>query len=805
MRRIPARRLTAAAVLILGCDAHLSSQIELGPAQPSVDAGRDAGSVGPPAVAQGLDVRPSTPAFLGFPQTAEFAAAGWDTVVAFPHVDFDTPVFLAEAPGTGKLFIAEREGRIWAIDHDPNVSDKTLVLDLSAHTQGFNDSGLMSFAFHPQFGTDGENGSYFYVHYAYSDDPVLGSYTAPAPDPTITQSRLSRFTFDFDSVMAETSSELILIDQRDQNLWHQGGSLFFHPEDGFLYLTLGDEGSAGCPYGNCQIIDQDLFGGVLRIDVDQIGGDVSHPIVRQPATGSTANYYIPNDNPFVGQAALEEFYAIGLRSPHRMTHDAADRITWIGDVGQSSHEELNVLQGGANFQWNVMEGLDFFDEGPLALPLEVIGDWTDPVLELPRSDARAVIGGYVYRGERLPELRGKYIYADFAIGNIWALDYRYEGQVTQVVSNDLLVHTGFQGLDDGITSFGVDSRGELFFVTFGKQSKIQRLTKVSANTSNLPRTLSETALFGDLASVTPQSALVPYAVNTPLWADGAEKRRWAAIPDGQYVAFDEQGPWQFPDGSVFVKHFDLVADERHPDQKKRLETRVLVMGVGQQLYGATYKWRIDQSDADLLFESEIEEIEITSAAGETRTQRYFYPGPQDCLTCHNDSAGKILGVNTRQLNGELLYPQTGRLAHQLTTWQRADLFAPRNDWKSVTDYPRLAPLEDTSRSVEDRVRSYWDANCGMCHGVLSDIRADWDARFATPLAEQGVINGELQGSAQGIEDAAVVVPGDPDRSLLFLRDSDADPNRRMPPLGSRVPDDQYLALLEAWILSLSEQ
>jgi uncharacterized repeat protein (TIGR03806 family) len=790
------------ALLALACDQGSASQIELGPGLAGLDAGSDGG---PPLLPQGLDHRPSATAYLGFPATAEFASAGWDTVVAFPNVEFDTPVFLAEAPGTGKLFIAEREGRLWAIDNDPAATDKTLVLDLSAHTQGFNDSGLLSFAFHPQFGTDGENSAYFYVHYAYSDDPVPGSYATPAPDPTVTQSRLSRFTFDFDSVMAETSSEQILIDQQDQNLWHQGGSLFFHPEDGFLYLTLGDEGSAGCPYDNCQIVDRDLFGGVLRIDVDQVGGEVSHPIIRQPVSGSTANYYIPNDNPFVGQVALEEFYAIGLRSPHRMTHDAADRITWIGDVGQSSHEELNVLQRGANFQWDVMEGLDFFDEGPLVLPTEIIGDWTAPVLELPRAEARAVIGGYVYRGERLPELRGKYIYADFAIGNIWALGYQYDGETTQVVSNDLLVHTGFQGLDDGITSFGVDSRGELFFVTFGKQSKIQRLRKVSTNASNLPLTLSETGLFDDWVSLTPQSALVPYAVNTPLWADGAEKRRWAAIPDGQYVVFDEQGPWQFPDGSVFVKHFDWVTDERHPEQKQRLETRVLVIGAGQQLYGATYKWRADQSDADLLFESEIQELDVTSATGEMRTQRYFYPGPQDCLTCHNDSAGKILGVNARQLNGEFFYEQTQRRAHQLTTWQRMDLFAPRSDWKNVSDYPRLAPLEDTSRSVEDRVRSYWDANCGMCHGVLSDIRADWDARFATVLSEQGVLNGELQGSAQGIEDAAVIVPGDPERSVLFLRDSDTDPNRRMPPLGSRVPDDQYLALLEQWILSLAER
>lgn len=803
MHRTATRALASLALVSLACDGPLPGQIELGPTPTLADAGGDAEA---PVMAQGLDQRPSATPYLGFPETAEFAVAGWDTVVAFPGVDFNVPVFLAEAPGTGKLFIAEREGRIWAIDNNPDVSDKTLVLDLSAQSQGFNDCGVLSFAFHPQFGGDGPNRAFLYVHYPYKSNPVVVPYADRAPDNVITQSRLSRFTIDFDTWMAETGSEQILIDQRDQFLWHQGGALMFNPDDGFLYLTVGDEGRRACAFGNCQRIDKDLFGGVIRIDVDEIGGTISHPIVQQPASGTTAHYFIPNDNPFVGQSGvLEEFCAIGLRSPHRMTYDPIDRITWIGDVGQSLHEELNVLSSGANFQWDVMEGYEFNEDGPMELPSQIIGAWTDPVVELSRSEARSVTGGYVYRGERLPELRGKYVYGDFATGNIWALDYDYDGFTTQVISNELLLNSGFRGLDDGLTSFGVDAQGELFLLSYGEQSQIHRLRKVPSDASNLPGTLSATGLFEDLSTLAPRHGLIPYGVNAPLWADGAEKRRWAAIPTGEHVTFDEQGPWQFPDGSVFVKHFELVTDERHPEQKRRLETRVLVMGSGQHLYGATYKWKSDQLDAELLIESQVEAIDVTTAQGEVRLQRYFYPGPHDCLTCHNDPAGKVLGLNTRQLNGEFFYEQSGRWAHQLTTWQRADLFAPRNDWKNVDDYPRLAALDDQSRSVQDRVRSYWDANCGMCHGVLPDIRADWDARYATPLVEQGVLNGELQGSAQGVADAAVIVPGDPDRSLLFLRDSASDLDRRMPPLGSRVPDDQYLALLEEWILSLIDE
>src|SRR5690606_15310293 len=146
-------------------------------------------------------------------------------------------------------------------------------LDLSARNQGENDSGLLGVAFHPEFGqSESDNRSYLYVHYAHSEAPIVGR--AP-PSNTRTRSRLSRFSVDLETLVADPGSELVLIDQNDDNVWHQGGALFFHPGDGFLYLSVGDEGSAECRLGNCQRIDRDLFSGILRIDVDQRGGDVS--------------------------------------------------------------------------------------------------------------------------------------------------------------------------------------------------------------------------------------------------------------------------------------------------------------------------------------------------------------------------------------------------------------------------------------------------------------------------------------------------------------------------------------------------
>lgn len=233
-------------------------------------------------------------------------AADWRLVQAFPGISFDDPVALIEAPRTGQLFVSEREGRVYAFENRADVTEKRLVLDLSGQNQGENDSGLLGIACHPEFGQVGSsNAGYLYAHYPFREPPIVGR---PPPASTPTLSRLSRFTVDLQTLVADPASELVLIDQRDQSIWHQGGALFFHPGDGFLYLTVGDEGGSRCQYGNCQRIDKDLFSGVLRIDVDQRGGGVSHPIPRQPETGATQGYFIPNDNPFVGQpGVLEEF------------------------------------------------------------------------------------------------------------------------------------------------------------------------------------------------------------------------------------------------------------------------------------------------------------------------------------------------------------------------------------------------------------------------------------------------------------------------------------------------------------------
>jgi uncharacterized repeat protein (TIGR03806 family) len=768
---------------LLPSDALRDAGVALG------DAGSrpiDPAAVSPPDAGRPL---PLPPGIANLPAQLELASS-WRLVEAFPGISFDDPVALAEAPGTGFLFVSEREGKLYAFENREAVSEKRLVLDLSARNQGENDSGLLGIAFHPEFGQAASNSrSYLYVHYAYREGPIVGR---TPPVNTRTRSRLSRFSLDLDTLVADAASELVLIDQDDDSIWHQGGALFFHPGDGFLYLSVGDEGGGFCRLGNCQRIDRDLFSGILRLDVDQRGGDVSHPIPRQPATGRTQGYFIPNDNPFVGQPeVLEEFYALGLRNPYRVTHDPVDDIVWIAEVGQEGREELDLLAPGANYQWNVFEGTL---PSTAAMPATPLGVWTPPVFELNRQQALSIIGGYVYRGRRLPSLTGKYIFADFSRGRIWALPYQAQGGNVELGELELLMTSPFRDRVDGITSFGVDSSGELYLLTLGATAKIQKLEQDNA-VLNAPLTLSATRVFRDLERLEPQAALASYSVQSPLWSDGAAKQRWMALPEGEQIGFSPTGPWSFPEGAVFVKHFELPLDEREPARVRRLETRLLVAGAGGEYYGLTYKWNAEGTDAELVTEPLFEDLTVADSGGVPRTQTWFYPSPRDCPSCHSAAAGYVLGVRTAQLNG------AGDGADPLAAWLSSGLLRDGPRPAELAELPRLSGLADESEGLEQRVRSYWDSNCAMCHGVENRIRANWDARYTTPMADRRLVS---EPAINGGDDGAtlLIAPGDPARSILYQRDASLVTGQRMPPLASHRRDEVYLEVLTRWIDSL---
>jgi hypothetical protein len=303
-----------------------------------VDAGQSVSAFG---VAEDNELLVCEHSVVTLTKLRKFGESGgvYSLVDAFPNLSFDKPVDLRHAgDGSNRLFVVEQEGVIRVFPNDPGATTTTVFLDINGPVTCCGELGLLGLAFHPDY--ENPSNGYFFVYYTAGNSPW--------------RARLSRFNVSANPNVADAGSEKILIDIEDRENNHNGGSLFFGG-DGYLYLGLGDEGSAGDPYENAQ--DRTvLFGKLLRLDVDQ--------------NVNTIPYYgIPPDNPFAGNTNgyKEEIYAWGLRNPWRVTYDAATDRIWAGDVGQRQYEEIDIIQSGKNYGWDCREGKHDYtgpDDGP---------------------------------------------------------------------------------------------------------------------------------------------------------------------------------------------------------------------------------------------------------------------------------------------------------------------------------------------------------------------------------------------------------------------------------------------------------
>jgi glucose/arabinose dehydrogenase len=357
---------------------------------------------------------------------------GYGVGVAFPHLTFTLPVGIY-SPGdeTNRLFVVEQAGVIRVFENSENAAASQVFLDISNHVLFGGEQGLLGLAFHPNYNVNG----YFYVDYV-ADNPrrtVIARYQVMANNPN----------------QADPKSELVILTVEQPFSNHKGGQLAFG-KDSYLYIGLGDGGSGGDPLGNGQNRST-LLGKILRVDVNS------------PSAGR--NYGIPSDNPFVGNSLgyKEEIYAYGLRNPWRFSFDSADGKLWVGDVGQDRMEEIDIVEKGKNYGWNIMEGTLCYNpaSGCNQTGLEM------PVWTYTHDVGNAVIGGYVYHGSMLPELSGSYVYGDYGSGKIWALQINGTG----TPSNTLLANSNLT-----ISSFGLDSLNELYICAF--DGKIYRLNNV---------------------------------------------------------------------------------------------------------------------------------------------------------------------------------------------------------------------------------------------------------------------------------------------------------------------------------------
>ena len=349
----------------------------------------------------------------------------------------------------------------------------------------------------------------------------------------------------------------------------------------------------------------------------------------------------------------------------------------------------------------------------------------------------------------------------------------------------LLVGVALESVASAQTPYGLDSRAPI-------GPYLNNTMPPYDGAFPFPTVLSATGAFSDVPNVVPTDGLIPYSPNSPLWSDGALKNRWMAVPnDGPPYGPDEQinfvptGEWTFPNGTVFVKEFDLIVNEQ-TQEKKRLETRLLVRDENGAVYGVTYKWRADNSDADLLPGGLNEDIPIINADGSTRIQTWSYPSRSDCLFCHNPPASYVLGPKTHQLNGNFTYPSTGRTDNQLRTLNHLGMFNPSIDEADIPTYLHSVSVTDTTQPVQLRMRSYIDSNCSQCHRP-GGYGPGYDGRFYTPLENQNLINSYVQFRN---------VPG----SLLYQRDDALDATK-MPPLAKNMVDEAAMANLRQWIAS----
>ena len=709
-------------------------------------------------------------------------AYGYTLSNAFPTVSLSQPVCITSPPDeTNRLFILEKGGNIVVIT---NLASPTRTVFMSLTVLTDSESGLIGLAFHPGYATNG----YFYVFSTRSVTTTQGSGR---------HQRISRFqAVPPNANTASAATELTLLQQIDNAGNHNGGDLQFGP-DGYLYASVGDEGAQYNGSRHAQIITNKFFSAILRLDVDKRPGNLSpnfHP-------ANSTNYFIPANNPFVGVSNFNgqtfsstnvrtEFYSIGYRNPWRMSFDPATGYLYVADVGQDFYEEVSVITNGANAGWAYYEGKQLAK--PLYPSQATILTNPPPGLTVPIQDyahgsgnfqGNSISGCFVYRGDRISQLYGAYIFGDYTSGNIWFL--RYDGSNT----------VPFQRITGaaGPVAFGRDPRNGDVLVAQINNSQIGRLEYNSTPVgAPLPPTLAATGAFSDMTALTPNAGIVAYDLNVPFWSDNAIKSRWFSIPNTNLtMTFNATGNWLFPTGSVWIKHFELELTNGVPASRKRLETRFIVKNTNG-VYGITYRWD-SATNATLVPESGLDEEFTINEGGNIRTQVWHYPSRSECLACHTPHGGFALGFNTAQLNRDLNYG--GTTTNQIEALRLAGYFG--NSISNRYLLPALAPATDNAVSREYRVRSYLAANCAHCHQPGGIVSALWDARSATPGPQNGVINGPLNNN-YGSTNNRVVAPGSLPNSILYQRVANLG-SGHMPPLATSVVNTQAVALLAAWI------
>ncbi len=685
----------------------------------------------------------------------------------YPKLRLDFPVFMLSEPGTGRLYFLDQKNpyvktRLCRTKGDPATGEYEVLLE-------FDPAVAYSLCFHPRY----EENGYLYVG-------ANSVWEKGQPK----KSRIVRYAVDRKPPhKIDPASAMTIIEWESDG--HNGAAITFGL-DGMLYVTSGDGTSDSDENIKGQGLDH-LLAKVLRIDVDH------------PAAGKA--YSVPKDNPFAGQKnVVPETWAYGLRNPWRMTTDPNTGHIWVGNNGQDLWEQAFLIQKGANYGWSVYEGSHPFYLGRQLGPHPVV----KPTVEHPHSEARSLTGGVVYYGSQRPGLRGAYIYGDHSTGKIWGV--KHDGR--KVTWHQELADTPFN-----ITAFALDAEGELLIADHRGQQEGGFYTlvpndKPGYDPADFPKRLSQSGLFDSVAKHEMAAGLIPYSVNSPLWSDGAFKGRWIALPAVKDEAGKDQPPnieyrdkwgWNFPDNTVLVKSFGLETKAGDPKSRRWIETRFLTRQQGEWV-GYSYAWNTDQTDGVLVEKTGRDQtFSITGKNGKRHTQTWHYPSRTECMVCHSRAANFVLGLSTAQMNKTHDYGNM--TANQLEVLELLGVLKVKT--KKGEPLPALADPYDATADLDARARSYLHVNCAACHIKAGGGNAQMDLELTTTPKAMNVIDVKPLHHQFNIEDARLIAPGDPDRSVLLHRMSIRD-RGQMPQLGTNRVDEKSVELLKTWIRSLGK-
>jgi uncharacterized repeat protein (TIGR03806 family) len=685
----------------------------------------------------GLQTRPANPTCVAGappPTAAKF-------VRIWPTVTFTTALDIVPHPNGTEMVVAQKDCKVIAVPKDPAATQaqaRTLMTIPMCNTDV--ESGLLSFQFHPDFKTNG------YVFAVYTRNDGMHS------------TRVARFKSSDAGKTIDPTTELKIWEHVQRRGTHHGGSMHFGP-DGMLYVSFGDDNSGD--YMDARFNDAQnpkvSYGKLFRLDV------TAPPDAGKP-------YHIPADNPFAdGAMGIPEMYARGFRNPWRFSFDrGGTHELWLADPGEEAngnkgddgkadpYERINRIQKGKFYGWPFWQGSHCYrtcgvEKGEL------------PEAEYSHNGGpSAIVGGFVYRGAAVPGLVGKYIHADYEHGQAYIYDPATK------------MRTGFSQGGKPV-AFGEDLDGELYLAREGGQiEKLQN--SVTMGMGGFPNLLSQTGCVLPTDATKPAAGMIPFTVAQFFWSDGAEKERFLAVPDGKTIDVAADGDMTLPPGGVTMKNFRMGG--------KLFETRFFVRHMDGSYYGYTYQWNAAGTDATKVPEAG---LDATLSTG----QAWWYPSTTGCFTCHNEAAGRSLGLETRQLNSIGTYGTAK--ANQFKTLDHIGLLSGNKTVLSA-----FPSRDDTTAPLETRARAYLAVNCANCHRPNGPGRGVWNALYDTPFKDMKICNAAPEHGDLGKAGATLLKPGMHDASLIWMRMSQRMENF-MPPLASKVADTAGATLLQQWI------